>query len=130
MTKVKKPSQKKPSQKNKLSRPLSRPARGQVGRGLKKKSRNLGPLVPRKPKTPTTCVQTSGKKMRKVASVVHPSTTAFGFDVSENLSIVSTERGILSNTSSLLNTITGSDCSWPNYKHPSFLFKLRFITRK
>jgi tRNA A-37 threonylcarbamoyl transferase component Bud32 len=123
MTKVKKPSQKKPSQKNKLSRPLSRPARGQVGKGLKKKSRNLGPLVPRKPKTPTTCVQTSGKKMRKVASVVHPSTTAFGFDVSENLSIVSTERGILSNTSSLLNTITGSDCSWPNYKHPSFLFK-------
>jgi len=122
MTKVKKPSQKKekiPSQINQLSRP----ARGQVGRGLKKKSRNLGPLAPRKPKTPTTCVQTSGKKMRMVAAVVHPSTTAFGFDVSENLSIISTEMGILSNTLSLLNTIMGSDCSWPNYKHPDFLFK-------
>jgi tRNA A-37 threonylcarbamoyl transferase component Bud32 len=106
MTKVKKLSQ--------------NPARG---RGLKKRSRNLGTLVPRNPKTPTTCVQTSGKKMRRVASVVHPSTAAFGFDVSENLSIVSTERGILSNTSSLLNTIMGSDCSRPNYKHPFCLFQ-------
>jgi len=128
MTKKKKLPQMKPSQMNKLSRP----ARGGLGRGLrrgrglKRRPRNLGPLVPRKKNRsgegPKKQASGSGKKMRRVALLVHPSTTAFGFEAAENLSIVSTERGILSNTSSLLNTILGSDCSQPNYKHPGVLF--------
>ena len=120
MTKVKKPSQKKqkkPSQINKLSRPAR-------GRGLRKRTRNLGTFVPRKKmtKTPTTCVKASGKKMRRVASVVHPSTAAFGFDAVDHLSIVSTERGIVSNAFSLLNTVLGDNCLQPDFKHPLYLF--------